>query len=317
MKSPREKLKLTENSLSSSALTKEKSPLIDPWGRAITHLRISVTDKCNLTCLYCHREGHTSNKNNLSLEMIQKSVEICANYGIKYVKITGGEPLIRSDILKIVKIIAETPGIEEVSMTTNGWNLEKLAFPLREAGLNRINIGCDSLTSSILPKTIEHISSGLRAAKKANFKMIKLNMVVLRNLNHLEIENMIDLARKKQAILQLIELMETEDPEFFRKYWYPLDSIEEQLTQQAERIHVRSLQARKQYFLPGVIVEVVRSHQPHFCQHCNKIRITNDGYFKPCLRRDDNLVFIDSDPEKSLLEAINRRKAYVQFPDVS
>ncbi|MFX0065911.1 MAG: GTP 3',8-cyclase MoaA [Candidatus Hermodarchaeota archaeon] len=308
-------MKVAEKFISlNKASTKEKGLLIDPWGRSITHLRISVTNKCNLKCFYCHREGHVPKGDNLSIQMIQHAVEACANYGIKYVKITGGEPLIRHDILKIVKIVADTPGIEEVSMTTNGWHLENLALQLREAGLSRFNIGCDSLTSSILPKTIEYISSGLNAAKKAGFKKIKLNMVVLKDLNHQEIEKMIELARKEQVTLQLIELMETEQgSDFFKKYWYPLSTIEENLAQRAELIHVRSLQARKQYVLSGVTVEVVRSHQPRFCQHCNKIRITNDGYFKPCLRNDKNLVPIDENPEEALLEAVKRRKPYVKF----
>ncbi|MFX1534499.1 MAG: GTP 3',8-cyclase MoaA [Promethearchaeota archaeon] len=309
-------MKATEKLISFKESTKEKGPLIDPWGRLITHLRISITNKCNLQCFYCHREGHVPKGDNLSIQVIQKAVEVCANYGIKYVKITGGEPLIRHDILRIVKIIAETPGIEEVSMTTNGRHLEKLALQLRKAGLSRFNIGCDSLTSSILPKNVEYISPGLTAAKKAGFKKIKLNMVVLKDLNHQEIEKMIDLARKEQVTLQLIELMETEQgSDFFKKYWYPLSSIEEDLVHRAEHVHVRSLQARKQYFLPGVTVEVVRSHQPHFCQHCNKIRITNDGFFKPCLRNDNNLVPIGDDPEEALLEAVKRRKPYVKSPN--
>ncbi|MFX1255383.1 MAG: GTP 3',8-cyclase MoaA [Promethearchaeota archaeon] len=312
-------MKASENPiLNEKASIRENIPLMDPYNRPITHLRISITDKCNLKCFYCHKEGHVPQRENLSLEVIQKAVETCAKYGIKYVKITGGEPLVRKDILKIVRLIAETSGIKEVSMTTNGWHLEKLALQLREAGLDRINIGCDSLTSTILPKNIEYISPGLNGAKKAGFQKIKLNMVVLRDLNHKEIENMIEFARKEQVTLQLIELMETEQSaDFFTKHWFPLAPIEEELAVRAERIHVRSLQARKQYFLPGVVVEVVRSHQPDFCHHCNKIRVTNDGFFKPCLRNENNLVPIGDKPEEDLLEAVKRRRPYVRLSDES
>jgi cyclic pyranopterin phosphate synthase len=287
--------------------------LVDSFGRKITHLRLSVTSRCNLECPYCHKEGHESesHRKELPREMIAEVVRTCAARGITAVKITGGEPLLREDIIPIIHDIATTPGIHEVSLTTNGVLLETLAKSLKHAGLTRVNIGCDSFSSSILAKNVQRISKGLEAAKREGLTPIKLNMVVLKGINDHEIESMIQFAQDHGVILQLIELIETGSA-FVKAHFISLEAIERQLASRAKKIKTRPMQARKQYFLANGIVEVVRSqHNREFCQHCNKIRVTSDGYLKPCLMRDDNLVSLEKlGYENGLGLAVERRRPF-------
>jgi len=279
----------------------------DKFGRDIDCLRISVTQRCNLNCNYCHHEGEFNPGPELSPMEIQERVEVFSEIGIRKVKITGGEPLIRTDILEIVKKISGIGGIEEVSMTSNGLMLEKLAADLKSAGLSRINIGCDSMTS-VLPKNIKKIKKGLAAARDAGFDPVKINMVVLNGINEGEIENMIDFARENQVILQLIELINVNNS-YYQKHYFPLDSIELELDKKAQQVLTRKMQARKQYFLDGVVVEIVRPNTEGFCLNCPKIRLTSDGRLKPCLMRQDNLT--DFENKDSIYKAFKERCIHV------
>lgn len=279
--------------------------MIDPQNREVTHLRISLTQNCNLNCMYCHREGQESSDKELTVGVIKKMVKDFSGLGIKRVKLTGGESLLREDILDIIRVIAGTPRIEELSMTTNGYLLPQLALPLRQAGLSRVNIGCDSLTS-ILPKNMRNVLPGIEAARKVGLTPIKLNMVVLQGINDHEIGDMIEFARQQKIILQLIELISlNQEKVFYQKHYYSLDKIEKELKRKAKEINIRKMQARKQYNLRDVIIEVTRPSHKNFCQNCNKIRVTSDGKIKPCLMRNDNLVeYKDKD---SIIEALNKR----------
>jgi len=291
--------------------TSESGMLVDPFGRKLTHLRISVTSHCNLACPYCHKEGHEVQREELSREMIAEIVRVCAVRGVTAVKLTGGEPLLREDIVEIVRDITSTPGIWEVAITTNGVLLKELAEPLKRAGLARVNIGCDSLSSSVLAKNVRRITKGLEAAKRVGLTPIKLNMVVLKGINEHEIESMIHFAQEHGAILQLIELIET-GSDFVRDHFISLEAIEQRLATRAWKSETRKMQARKQYYIGDGIVEVVRSlHNKDFCGHCNKIRVTSDGFFKPCLMRDDNLVSIEEmGVEGGLCLAVERRRPF-------
>ena len=279
----------------------------DKFGRLIDCLRISVTQRCNLNCNYCHHEGEFNPGPELSPMEIQERVEVFSELGIRKVKITGGEPLIRTDILEIVKRISGISGIEEVSMTSNGLMLEKLAADLKTAGLSRINIGCDSMTS-VLPKNIKKIKKGLAAVRDAGFDPVKINMVMLKGINEGEIENMIDFARENQVILQLIELINV-NKSYYQKHYFPLDSVELELDKKAQQVLTRKMQARKQYFLDGVVVEIVRPKTEGFCLNCPKIRLTSDGRLKPCLMRQDNLT--DFENKDSIYKAFEKRCIHV------
>ena len=157
-------------------------------------LRISVTQKCNLKCPYCHNEGQLKSDNEMSLEKIKRIADAAKAAGIKKIKITGGEPLLRKDIVEIVKAFK---GFEDISMVTNGVYLDKYAFKLKKAGLHRINIGCDSLKNKHLQNR-KNMIKGLNACKKAGFSNLKLNMVVLKGVNDSEIKDLIGFAKKNK-----------------------------------------------------------------------------------------------------------------------
>ncbi len=299
----------------------------DAYGRPVKSVRISVTQRCNLHCFYCHREGEDYESNReMTPEEIETITRVISSFGVRRVKITGGEPLLRGDILEIIEGINRVPGISEISMTTNGVLLNELAEPLREAGLARVNVSLDTLN----PKTyemitgvnyLERVLSGIRKAVEVGLYPVKVNMVLLRGLNDGEIWDMAKFAGENGLILQLIEFESAVENELYKRFHVDLTGIEGELERRAEKVIVREMHHRRKYFLPdGVEVEVVRPmHNTEFCKYCTRIRITSDGRFKPCLFRSDNLVdFLgpmrrgaSTDELANLfLEAVRRRKPY-------
>lgn len=270
---------------------------------------MSITSNCNLNCFYCHQEGYISDKDvhSLSLKQIDQLCSIIKKYEINGIKITGGEPLLHPHIIKIVERFAAEQSLNDISLVTNGLLLEKNALKLREAGLQRINIGLDSLCNSAV-KIFDKISNGIAIVKDVGFQLIKINMVLLKGINDLEIEDMIQFSQKHGFILQIIELINI-NTEFYQKYHMNLDKIEKELINQADKIISRQFQDRKQYYLKdGAIVEIVKpGHNPAFCGNCHTLRVTHDFQFQPCLNRMDNLVPIGNDIENALKEVMKRR----------
>ena len=276
--------------------------LVDRFGRPVTNLRISLTNECNLKCFYCHREGQGLSFQEMTPEEIERIVRIASQLGIKKVKLTGGEPTIREDIVEIVGRIR--PYVEDLSMTTNGTRMKLLAEPLKEAGLDRVNISLDTLDRKkykditgfdVLPQVLEGIEKAIKL-----FYPVKLNMVVMKGLNDGEIWDMINYAAQKKAILQLIEIevpREMENSWFFKKYFYSLKPLEEKFEKIAVEIRERRMHRRRKYFIPtdyGIAeVEVVRSmHNTIFCANCTRIRLTSTGHLKTCLLRRNDLIDI-------------------------
>ena len=291
--------------------------LKDRFGRPVTNLRISVTQKCNLSCIFCHKEGETGKVNSeMTVEEIGKIVDIASFFGIRKVKLTGGEPLLRKDICEIVSRIRENPKIEEISLATNGWFLADLAVNLKKAGLNRVNVNLASLNPEIYRLItgfdgVDRVKEGLYYALKVGLTPIKLNMVVLKTLNENEVWNMANFVSGKDMVLQLIELENLGDAKnLYKKYYVSLDEIEEKLRLKADKIIVRKLHNRMVYCLDGerIKVELVRPfHNSNFCMNCRRLRVTASGMLKPCLMRTDNHVDIISairagEPEEKLKE---------------
>lgn len=278
--------------------------MIDNYGREVDSLRLSVTQRCNLDCPYCHKEGELDNSGQeVSLVKIKKMINTAKELGFKKIKITGGEPLLRSDIIEIIRIIRKN-NFEDVSLVTNGMLLGKYAKQLSEDGLHRVNIGCDSLNSNFLSKNRENIEPGLKAAKASNLCPIKLNMVILKGVNDSEIGSMIEFARRNDLILQLIELISTNN-DYYAKYRFDLAQVEKNLEGKAVRIIKRKSNNRKQYDLGNVLVEVVRPLHKSFCRNCRKLRVTSDGKLKPCLMLNNNLV--EFKDKRSFIKAIKER----------
>lgn len=290
--------------------------LVDPFGRRITGLRMAVTPRCNLRCIYCHHEGERAIDGELSCEMATGIIRAASDLGIRSLKITGGEPLIRHDLEEIIAGAHEAlPGLD-ISITTNGTLLAGRAERLAEAGLSRANISLPSLEPEryrAITRSVRgpsRVLAGIDSAIDAGLDPIKLNMVVLRE-NEDEIQDMIDLSSRKGVILQLIELLDLAGT----GAGADLARVEEALARRAERTILREMHRRKKYILDGAEVEVVRPiDNTEFCRHCNRMRVTSDGKLKPCLLRNDNLVEIgSSDPEeikRLFVEATARRAPF-------
>jgi cyclic pyranopterin phosphate synthase len=263
----------------------------------------------------------------MSPEEISRIVSVCALHGIKKVKITGGEPLLRPDIVEIVKSVSSIKGISEVSMTTNATLLAKKSRALREAGLKRVNISLDTLEKETFSKitgggNLDTVIEGVKSAVETGLRPVKLNMVVMKGVNTDKIKEMMEFATHNNAILQLIGLLENEfSDEFFKEYYCHLDRIVEELEAEANEVLVRKfMQNRTRYILDEGEVEVVfPMHNTEFCSNCTRIRITADGKFKPCLMRSDNYVdFLshmrsgasDALLEGLFVEAVGKREPY-------
>lgn len=283
--------------------------MLDRHGRNINNMRISVTQKCNLDCFYCHHEGEVEEEEkngHMTPEEIGKIAEIAQKVGIRKLKLTGGEPLLRKDIIEIVKRTSEH--MQEVSMTTNGVLLEGYARSLKDAGLSRVNISFDGFDREtffrITGKNLfNEVKNGVIKAVDVGLNPVKLNMVVLQGINEKEISCGVEFASEIGAILQLIEF-ETRKEEAqnyeYKKYHFRLDKVEKLLVKSASEVRHRNMHRRKKYILPSenngkTEVEIVRGmHNSEFCANCTRIRVTSSGELKPCLLgNDDNIDIIE------------------------
>jgi cyclic pyranopterin phosphate synthase len=299
--------------------------LVDPYGRPINSLRISLTQRCNFNCFFCHQEGEHSPGEEMTAEEIETAVSVAAELGITKVKLTGGEPLLRDDVVEIVRRMS--PYVEEVSMTTNASLLEEKACSLREAGLRRVNVSFHTLNPDGFKEITgcsdeDLVRRGVEAALGCNLYPVKLNMVVMEGVNADEIPEMIRFSKETGTVLQLIEFQELENgAEYYERYHYDLKPVEAELEREAVSVVERELHRRRVYSLAdGSQVEVVRPmHNSRFCAYCTRLRLTSDGRLKPCLMRDDNLVpFAElmraGEPRGRLVEAfreaVARREPY-------
>jgi len=277
--------------------------LTDNCGRPLLNLRISITQRCNIHCVYCHREGEVQRANRsaekMSVEEIVRIAKIAISLGIARVKLTGGEPLMRQDLPEIVAGIAAVPGLKDLSLTTNGLLLGGMAKELRECGLKRVNVSLPTLNAETYRKlaggNLEDALAGVKAAIEAGFCPVKLNMVLLKGVNVGDVPEMIEYARQTGVVLQLIEL----DPinvssAYYSAHHRSLDEQEDMLRGKAVTIEKRQfMHNRLIYHLPNVTVEVVHPiENSDFCMHCTRMRVTSDGKLKPCLMRNDNLTDI-------------------------
>lgn len=266
--------------------------LKDSYDRPVSNLRISLTPQCNLSCVYCHREGEKKQGSQLSAEDIAEILRVAAHFGIRSVKFTGGEPLLRPDLVEIIESVPQ--GIES-SITTNGTLLADLASDLKRAGLKRVNVSLDSLNRETYKKItgtdrLGDVLDGIAAALDAGLTPIKLNMVVLKDVNNTEVDDFLAFVRgNRNLVLQLIELMEFNNCSSHGD----LNTLEGDLAARSKQIITRRMHHRKKYCLEGAEVEVVRPlHNTEFCAFCNRLRVTSDGKLKPCLLRTDNHIDI-------------------------
>lgn len=289
--------------------------LKDSYGRQVTNLRISLTPKCNLNCFYCHAEGEVDPKTLMSAEDIGEIMRVAKLFEMRSIKFTGGEPLMRDDLVDIVAMVPE--GME-ASMTTNGTILEPIAQDLKDAGLSRVNISLDSLRPERYKEIAGHdmlsdVLAGIDAAIDVGLTPVKLNVVLMEGINSDEIPDFVQFASKrKHLILQFIELMDE-----FREcpYHMELTGLEDELQRTAKTVVTRRMHHRKKYCLEGAEIEIVRPmHNTEFCAFCNRLRVTSDGCLKPCLMRNDNHVNVrglrGEALEEKFREAVALRRPY-------
>ena len=265
--------------------------MLDKFGREITYLRLSVTDLCNLRCRYCMPEEGIPKKDHTAMltedEMIL-AVEAAASLGITKLRITGGEPLVKKNILSICRRAARVPGILEVCLTTNGIRLPELAVPLREAGVRRLNISLDTLDPDKYAQitrcgVLSDALAGIHAALGAGFEKIKLNAVLIGGFNDDEIEEMAKLTLRYPLDMRFIELMPMGENGFGKEAYLPYTEVLRRLP--ALMPLPGEGGAAKLYRLPGALgnVGLISPVSAHFCSGCNRLRLTADGKLKPCL----------------------------------
>jgi len=300
--------------------------IYDSCNRPVLNLRISVTQRCDKHCPYCHREGETDPSTTMTVNEIVHIARLAVNLGITRIKLTGGEPLLRKEIVEIVKGISSIDGLTDLSMTTNGAHMKNLAKDLKQAGLNRVNVSLPTLKpdiyNSLMGGNLKEAVEGVKAAVEAGLHPVKLNMLVLKGVNDGEIEGMMQFAAEAETILQLIELEPINLSEgYYERHHLSLDMVEQKLEKLATETRVRKyMQKRRIFVLPKVKVEVIRPiENTEFCAHCTRIRLTSDGKLKPCLMRTDNLIDIlmplrngadDKQLTEIFLRAVKEREPY-------
>lgn len=291
--------------------------LVDSFGRPLTDLRVSVTERCNFGCHYCHNEGQGSrvappsapHGDEMTPDEIERLVRIASEFGVNRVKVTGGEPLVRDDLEEIVRRCA---AYAEVSLTTNGSMLEHRAHALKAAGLARCNVSIDSLT----PKEFEEIRGGqlapvlrgVDAALAAGLAPVKVNLVVYRHTVK-NIDGLIDYVSGKPGLrLQLIQFM----PEmaWMRPYAVDIETVRAMLQAKADVAAERRLHGRKRYRIRGAWVEIVDPvGNRDFCMRCHRLRITSDGKLKGCINVNDNLLATRGLTDDAVRDAFRRAVA--------
>ena len=266
--------------------------MTDSYGREINYLRVSVTDLCDLRCRYCMPADGVCKRDHsemMDFEEIAMAVCAAAELGITKVRITGGEPLVKNGIVDICKVIADTDGIEEVCITTNGIKLPELAKPLRQAGVSRLNISLDTLNPDKFAYItrngkLEDALSGIDAALNSGFDKIKLNAVLIGGFNDDEIEDLASLTLKYPLDMRFIEMMPMYDSgDFGAEAFIPYTVVTEKLPQLIPLEKDGSV--AKLYTLPDALgnIGLISPVSAHFCRECNRIRLTSDGKLKPCL----------------------------------
>ncbi len=272
---------------------------LDPFGRNINYLRISVTDRCNLRCIYCMPlEGvpQMSHSELLSYEEIQTVVRAAAELGINRIRLTGGEPLVRAELPELVRMLSRIEGIEELSLTTNGVFLKKYALELKQAGLSRVNVSLDTLKADKFRYItrlgeLQGVLEGIEAAKKAGFEPVKTNTVVMRGINDDEILDFAKMTYEDGWHVRFIELMPFKGVVEFvpsielRQHISLLGKLEPcaSITGNGPAMYYRLPGAR------GTIGFISPLTETSFCSRCNRMRLSSDGKLRPCLLREDEI----------------------------
>ena len=280
----------------------EAPSLIDPFGRTVDYLRLSVTDRCNLRCTYCMAEEMTflPKQQILSLEELHDMAAAFVELGIRKIRLTGGEPLIRRDIIKLVSSLTAMPGLDEVTMTTNGVLLPTMAQPLKDAGLSRLNISIDSLKADRFKQltrvgNLHEVIEGIQAAGAVGFKKVKLNAVILAGFNDDEVIDLARFAVDQDMDISFIEEMPLGEIDAHKR-------VNTQITSTSLRKQLASefplIDSAETTGGPSRYMQVANSQSKigfispmsnNFCESCNRVRMTAEGRLLLCLGNEHSM----------------------------
>lgn len=307
--------------------------LIDPFGRNIEYLRLSVTDRCDFRCFYCIPKGYkdfSQPDSWLSLDEVERLVRVFSEMGISKVRLTGGEPLVRKELPEMVRRIGALPQIEDLSLSTNASQLAKHAVSLKQSGVSRINVSLDSLNPDsfreITQGDLHNVLDGLMAAKEVGLNPIKINMVVMKGINDHEIGEMVDFCLEHDFTLRFIETMPVgETGKNATDRYVSLKEIKADLEERfqlepavmrgagpASYVRVKETNLRIGFITPM---------SQHFCESCNRVRISVEGTLYLCLGKHDNAELrplmrqgiSDEGLKEVIYEAISRKPARHEF----
>lgn len=269
--------------------------LIDAYARRFTYLRLSITESCNFRCSYCLPDGPdcSSRKDELTLPEIKRLVKAFALLGTRKVRITGGEPSLRKDLSDIIAACKETDGIEQVALTTNGYRLQRDLSSWQQAGLDAINVSVDSLDAATFhlvtgENRLPAILDGIDQAMAIGINKLKLNTVLLRQHNALQLADFLDFVRDKAVSLRFIELMRTNDNQaYYQQQHLSGASIQQQLLQQGWQLQPkdRSAGPALEYAHPDYQGQIglIMPYSKDFCADCNRLRVSSRGQLFMCL----------------------------------
>jgi GTP 3',8-cyclase len=276
----------------------DTSPLLDTHGRVHTSLRISVTDRCNIRCFYCMPDENVRFRQRteiLSFEEITRFVRVVSQMGVRRIRLTGGEPLVRSDLPRLVKMLADLPRIEDLGLTTNGILLADLATELRSAGLTRLNISLDTLDEATFQKIsrregLHRVLAGIEAAQRVGFEKIRLNSIAIQGLTEDEVIPLARFARDRDLELRFIEYM----PLDAEKHWQSTDVLDGAAIRRiledefgpllpTQRPHSSQPATDFIYADGGGRVGLIQPVSQPFCEACDRLRLTAEGQVRNCL----------------------------------
>lgn len=294
---------MSNNSLARSPAEPTSTGLVDRFGRSVDYIRLSVTDRCDFRCVYCMTEDmeFLPRKQILSLEELYVVAAAFVDLGVKKIRLTGGEPLVRSNVMSLIERLGELPGLEELLLTTNGAQLHKYALPLRHAGVNRVNISIDSLNSERFKRIsrvgkLESVLNGIDAALDAGFDRIKLNSVIMRGYNDDEVLALTEYALSKNIDIAFIEEMplgeasdHAREDTTCSNAWvrrvieqkYKLKDVEEKTAGPSRYVRVEQYGHSRIGFISPV------TH--NFCEDCNRVRVTVEGRLLLCLGNEHSV----------------------------
>ncbi|MCP3869955.1 MAG: GTP 3',8-cyclase MoaA [Gammaproteobacteria bacterium] len=307
--------------------------LIDPFGRKVEYLRLSVTDRCDFRCFYCIPKGFkgfTESDNRLSMEEFVRLIRLFSELGVDKIRLTGGEPLVRSDIVDMVTRIGALPGVEDLSMSTNASQLASCAKQLKDAGISRINVSLDSLNPELFHQitqgNLDRVIAGLLAARDAGIHPIKINMVVMKDRNLGEVGDMVDFCLENRFTLRFIETMPVGAAgQSARDSYISLDAVRQTLEQRfdLEPARMKGAGPAKYFKVKGKRLKIgfITPMSQHFCESCNRVRLSSEGTLYLCLGQQDKLEMrpllrqgaTDNEIKQAVIESIRRKPEKHEF----